>query len=420
MLSYLSTSNIYAILGKSIRKDVHIQMIKRRAFTYVILTMLLLVSFVTSAYAVFSSTAEDLKNQIDSAGNKQDSIQSQLDKVSGAIADKQKEYEQYSKEYAQLAKDYANETSALQKKLDELENIFREMEELQKTIKEKEAEYQAALDLFYKRANLLYRYSQYSSLKMYIESGNVFDYSQRVRLLQDMLESDKATMEELRIMKADLDGKKALIEIVSLDLEQAAKEKEILLDKIKNDQKIVESDMTVSRDAIERLEAQEYALEQESLRIESELKELQYQYDKLLGKDDGKLHFLWPAPSGTRISSYWGYRTHPITGKWTMHSGIDIPAPGGTNILSAEEGVVTTVAWNEGGYGWYTIVYHGDGYSTLYAHARQILVKEGDKVKRGQVIALVGTTGGSTGNHLHFEIRLNGSTVDPLDYVSLR
>ena len=394
-------------------------MIKRKTLTYVILTLLLLASFVSSATSVFSSTVEDLKNQINNAGNKQDSIQDQLDKVSGAIADKQKEYEQYSKEYAQLNQQYQNETSKLQKQLDEIENLFREMEQLQKTIEEKEAEYQAALDLFYQRALLTYKYSNYSFLKMYVESGNVFDYNDRIRLMQDMMASDRETMEELTRLKKDLDAKKELVEITTLDLEAAAQEKEALLNKIKNNQAIVESDLTVSKNAIARLEAQEAALEAESKRIEAELKELQWQYEKMLGQHDGELRFLWPAPEGKWISSYYGYRTHPISGLWKMHSGIDIPANGGTPILASESGVVTTVAWDEYGYGWYCIVYHGDGYSTLYAHSSKILVKVGDQVTRGQTIALVGTTGGSTGNHLHFEVRLNGATQDPLNYVSL-
>ena len=394
-------------------------MIKRRVLTYVILTAFLLASFVSSASRVFSSTADDLKNQIDNAENKQDSIQSQLDKVNSAIADKQKEYDQYSKEYAQLAKDYESQTTELEKLFDEMEQVFEELESLQKTIEEQEAAYQTALDLFYKRAALTYRYSNYSSLKMFIECGNIFDYNNRIRLMKDMMASDKETMAELLRLKKDLDAKKDLLEITTLDLNAVAQEKEAVLNKIKNNQELVESDLLVSRDAIKKLQAQEAALAAESQKIESELRELQYQYDKLLGKDDGKLHFLWPAPAGKYITSYYGYRTHPITGQWALHTGIDIGAAGGTNILSAEDGMVVTVIYGSTGYGYYVIVYHGDGYYTLYAHCSKILVKEGDQVKRGQVIALVGTTGSSTGNHLHFEVRLNGSTVNPLDYVSL-
>ena len=102
-----------------------------------------------------------------------------------------------------------------------------------------------------------------------------------------------------------------------------------------------------------------------------------------------------------------------------MHNGIDIGAAGGTNIVASEEGVVVTATWNEGGYGWYVIIYHGEGISTLYAHASKLLVKAGDQVRRGQVIALVGNTGASRGDHLHFEVRLNGTPRNPLDYLNV-
>ena len=104
---------------------------------------------------------------------------------------------------------------------------------------------------------------------------------------------------------------------------------------------------------------------------------------------------------------------HAVAGQ---NQGIDIAAYGGSDIISVLSGTVITARWHDS-YGYYVVVYHGDGLSTLYAHASKLLVKEGDYVSRGQVIALVGSTGSSTGNHLHFEVRINGETRDPLDYL---
>ena len=100
-----------------------------------------------------------------------------------------------------------------------------------------------------------------------------------------------------------------------------------------------------------------------------------------------------------------------------MHTGIDIGAAHGTDIISSADGVVTSVIYNEGGYGWYIMVYHGDGITTLYAHCSKVIAKVGQQVKQGQVIALVGSTGASTGPHIHFEVRVNGKHTNPLDYV---
>ena len=126
--------------------------------------------------------------------------------------------------------------------------------------------------------------------------------------------------------------------------------------------------------------------------------------------------FAWPAPSYTYISSPYGYRTHPVLGRTKFHSGVDMAAPGGTNILSAADGTVRSAGWN-GGYGYCVVVDHGGGVATLYGHASKLLVSSGQKVSKGQAIALVGTTGMSTGNHLHFEVLKNGATTDPMAYL---
>lgn len=129
-------------------------------------------------------------------------------------------------------------------------------------------------------------------------------------------------------------------------------------------------------------------------------------------------NWYWPLPGYYYISSVFGGRYHPITGKWETHTGTDIPAPGGTPIQCAKDGVVTTVVPESAGssYGNYCIVYHGDGYATLYAHMQSTpSVSVGESVSAGQVIGYVGTTGSSTGNHLHFELRINGQRASALD-----
>ena len=121
----------------------------------------------------------------------------------------------------------------------------------------------------------------------------------------------------------------------------------------------------------------------------------------------------WPSEVSTRITSPFG--TRYIFGGYSFHSGIDIGAWWGSNILAANSGVVLWVGWDPNGYGNYVMIDHGGGVVTLYAHASQILVSVGQYVGRGQVIGKVGSTGLSTGAHIHFEIRVNGSYQDPLD-----
>lgn len=121
-------------------------------------------------------------------------------------------------------------------------------------------------------------------------------------------------------------------------------------------------------------------------------------------------------PTSGRISDGFGYRIHPITRRKTFHEGLDIGAPYGQTIKAAASGKVTFVG-RKSGYGYVAIVNHGHGISTLYGHASKLLVKEGQTVAKGEAIAKVGSTGTSTGPHLHFEVRINDTPVDPLKYL---
>ena len=129
--------------------------------------------------------------------------------------------------------------------------------------------------------------------------------------------------------------------------------------------------------------------------------------------------FTWPMAGNYPITSPFGWRIHPISGQHRHHNGIDIGAPGGTPILAMADGVVTiansTDSWG-GGWGFFVRIQHEGGFETLYAHASAVLVRPGQRVSQGEVIALVGTTGSSTGNHLHFEVIRNGTPIDPMQF----
>lgn len=133
--------------------------------------------------------------------------------------------------------------------------------------------------------------------------------------------------------------------------------------------------------------------------------------------------FQWPLPQSYPITSRFGYREDPFTGEIAYHSGTDIGAPGGTPILAAADGTVTIAnaidSWG-GGYGYHIRINHNDTFDTLYAHCSSICVTVGQKVKQGEVIGYVGTTGNSTGNHLHFEVWQNGERTDALDFFKAK
>lgn len=129
--------------------------------------------------------------------------------------------------------------------------------------------------------------------------------------------------------------------------------------------------------------------------------------------------FCSPVGSGwvSRVTSEFGYRSDPFTGQTKGHTGIDIAVPTGTPVRAALPGVVTTAAYNAGGYGYYVMIDHGNGMVTLYAHNSKLLVRAGDTVETGDIVSLSGSTGRSTGPHLHFEVRVDGQRVNPRSYL---
>lgn len=146
-------------------------------------------------------------------------------------------------------------------------------------------------------------------------------------------------------------------------------------------------------------------------------KSIEQEAKDMLDKTNSKFFDgIWPIPLYTKISSNFGERIHPITGKNNFHRGIDIPAPESTDILSIDDGIVT-FSGVQNGYGNVVKIQHFDGKLTLYAHNSLNVVKNGDVVKKGQVIAKVGSTGNSTGNHLHFEVKLDNENINPLGSI---
>ncbi len=433
---------------------------KAHVIIVLILTALILASFVVVGGKVLSSSLDDIQEKIGDAGDRKDDIASELEIVNAKLSNRQDELAELTKKYTEMLREKQQNSDELQAQLDDLEDIYGSILELNQTIEEAQAEYDEALAMFYKRASITSRYSNYSPLKLFTESRSIFTYTDLTKLVSNLLESDRTEMERLAYMKKDLETKRELAEAMSVDAKAAIAEKESIIAKIKADQAILEEDMLTSRKAIEQLEIEEDKLDQESAAIAREIKELRAEYDRILeeqrrakeeaerkareaaerarreaeeaereererqeaeerakrGTPEDESKMVFPAPSGIRISSPYGWRIHPVYKTKKFHNGIDIAAPGGTDILAALSGTVTKARWSDS-YGWYVQIYHGDGMTTLYGHASKLLVKEGDYVERGQRIALVGTTGVSTGNHLHFEVRIDGDTRDPMDYL---
>jgi len=250
----------------------------------------------------------------------------------------------------------------------------------------------------------------------FLNSDSFSDFIRRMNTIRTIAEYDEYVLGTLRALEQQIIDATVVIE------EKEAEELELLAEEEAARVELVAA-QTEFQEFMRELEADIAAYQRvydEARRAEGALiREIQ---DRLTREGDDSTFiggtFAWPVPGhriGSGAGSRFGMRIHPITGRNTMHTGIDIPAPTGTNIVAANGGTVVFSGWN-GGYGNCIIIDHGGGYSTLYGHNSVNLVSAGDVVVRGQVIGRVGSTGNSTGPHLHFEVRRNATPIDPMPF----
>lgn len=324
----------------------------------------------------------------------------------------------------------------LDKDLDNINNnieiLNSQIEEKEKQIEVTRAELQVAKDTeeaqfltMKKRIKYMYERGQKTYAEMLFSSNsfgeflNMAEFASKIsKYDRDMLNqyiANKHVIEDKE--KKLLDEENALSAAKSgLENEQSAME--VLMADKESEITAYENDITNQEQAIKEYEA--YIAEQNAVikeleaQIQAEKQRLLEENRKAINYDGGK--FAWPAPEYVRISDEYGERIHPTLKVKQFHNGLDMAAPGGSPILAAYDGEVVAADYSAT-MGNYIMIDHGDGLLTVYMHASALLVSKGQMVTRGQQIAKVGTTGRSTGNHLHFSVRLNGSYVSPWNYL---
>ena len=286
--------------------------------------------------------------------------------------------------------------------------------------KEAEAREAEQYDLFCQRVRAMEEEGTVSYWSILFNATSFSDMLDRLEDIDAVMDYDNqvmdeliATREELERLQAELESARAEEEAAKAQQEERKAEQQVL---VAQAQKVVDelnSDLAELNRKLDEQDASIAAVQAEIERKQAEYEAQRQQNGTTIISESG---YMWPLPGYYRLSSLFGYRIHPISGKPHSHSGIDIPAQGGTPILAARSGQVITSVYGSGAYwsyGNYVVIDHGDGETTLYAHMSSRAVSEGEMVTQGQVIGYVGTTGNSTGNHLHLEVRENGQRVDP-------
>ena len=261
-------------------------------------------------------------------------------------------------------------------------------------------------------------------IKVILSSNSLSDFFNNIYMVKEVIQQDRDLLKEL-------DENKSLVEEKKKSLEDKVKEQELLKSSLESDNNKLESDKAEVEELKNQLAKEEEELESQIAKIIAEEEaaakaqaeaEAQKQQATSSSTSSGASSNAvvtsgsWPVPGYSRISSPYGYRIHPVTGASSIHTGIDIPAPTGTPVTAYDSGTVI-YSGVQGTYGNTVMIRHNDGKVTLYAHNSALNVSVGQTVQKGQVVAKIGSTGRSTGPHLHFEIRVNGSHTNPMNYL---
>ncbi|MEQ8200353.1 MAG: peptidoglycan DD-metalloendopeptidase family protein [Syntrophomonadaceae bacterium] len=261
------------------------------------------------------------------------------------------------------------------------------------------------------RLVVIYEQGDTSYLEVLLGATDIKDLITRMDMLSAIIGQDKKLIQEINLNKRDLDNKKADLDVQQRELESSrvtlVEKKKKLAEQLKQKKVVLAS---VQQEKAQYAQAME-ELERASAEAEAMILRLQGK-----GGSIGTGSFTWPTPGYSNITSGYGMRYHPILKVNKLHTGIDIGAPSGAKIVAADSGAVIYSGWL-GAYGNAIIIDHGAGISTLYGHQSSRLVSVGAKVTKGQTIGKVGSTGWSTGPHLHFEVRKNGNPVNPRSYI---
>lgn len=369
-----------------------------------------------------------------------------IDSAKGKISSLEEEKERTEQAIREL-ETLKSDTETYVKKLDDnLSTLNQEMDALAEQITDKETdieaiktELQEAKDIeqsqyeaMKKRIKYMYEKGENSYLDLLLQCRSMSELLNRSEYINQIAAYDRKMLNRYAAVKEQVAAEERRLEeehvqLLSLQeqtkakqasVEQLVNEKSAELSKYQNQISVksaeasaYEADIKAQEDAIKKIEA-EIKRQEEEARKKAAAAGQKYNTVSI-----GNINFIWPCPSSGRITSAFGDRSSPTEGASSNHQGIDIGASTGTNIVAAASGTVTisTYSYSAGNY---IMINHGGGVSTVYMHCSQLLASVGDTVKQGQVIAKVGSTGYSTGPHLHFGVRLNGSYVNPTKYVS--
>ena len=390
---------------------------------------------VFSSYAT-SKAIEDAKKKVSSMEEEKKKVESTLKELEGKKSDTAAYVKELDRNLSALAGELTKLEGDISQKEEQIEEAKVELE----TAKITENRQYEDMKL---RIQYMYENGQTGLLESMMQSESIAELLNRAEYASQITSYDRKMLEEYRKTRQEVALKEEALktehqELLTLQDSTKAKQSSVktLMASKEAELASYETKIASAQGEIDQYNADIKAQEEHMARVEAEIRRKEEEASKAeearraeeakknqssAGGDStvkkGNTNFIWPCPASGRISSAFGDRSSPTEGASTNHKGIDIPAPSGSSIVAAADGkvVISTYSYSAGNY---IMIDHGGGLTTVYMHCSQLLVKEGETVKQGQTIAKVGSTGYSTGPHLHFGVRSGGSYVNPSGYVS--
>lgn len=399
-----------------------------------LLVMIITITNMTSVFAAKSiSELTKEKNEIKAkSGETQKNLNETKEKKSGVL----QEVEKLDRELSQVQEE-------LEKLTNELETTKKNLNKSENDLEDAKVKKVNQYESLKKRMRVMYEDGSIGYLQIVLDSDGFTDFFKRLEYINRLIDYDQNvlneyqkteelitnTVEEIKEQKESIEvlskqqetKKHALNESIQVKenlVKQLSADEATYLQQI-NDLDKADKDVTA---LIKKAQEEEAARKKAAAAAAAKARASKSSSSSSSSSDSGKVYSFsggkmqYPVPAYRGVNSPYGYRASPISGRSEFHTGVDLKATMGTDVVSAADGTVI-YAGNKGGYGKCVIVDHGDGISTLYAHNSRLVVSVGQSVKRGQVISKAGTTGYSTGVHLHFEVRINGKHTNPMPYI---
>ena len=374
-----------------------------RKSKYIVIILTIICSLSVCVYAEnltgLQEESNDLAKQLNETNNRLQAVQDE-------ISQNMQQLQELDDKIAQSQEEVNNINI-------QVEDLIKQIEENEEKLKNTQEECDKIQQVVDTRLIAMYKAPKLQNLSILINSKSISDFLGNYYALKELTEYDTKLLEKIKQQKEEIETTQKIL---------AEKKKQVVSNKQSQQKKsqILSNTKTMREYYISKLTAEELELQKQIDEYNIQVSEIEAEI-KLLALNSISDDYIggaitWPVPGYTTITSQYGMRVHPITGTYKLHTGVDVGAPIGASFVAAANGVVSKATYNPA-YGNMVVIDHGGGVQTLYAHGSEIVAKIGQIVKTGDEVLKVGSTGYSTGPHAHFEIRVNGQTINPMDFL---